>query len=128
VYIRPPPPSASGSDSTPTHDRTSIPAYQDSPFSSQDGAVAVSSSLYDFADVEPHGILTPGFFSSSEDGVDLPAFLDPGIGPAALELLHTTSNPGPPPPSPEGLDEWMLQPVPKAPGEARDAVLKHSSK
>ncbi|KAK6082880.1 C6 finger domain containing protein [Seiridium cupressi] len=107
-------------------DHTPTPAYHQPPFASQDAAAlhASASSLYDFSDLEPNGTLTPAFFSSSEDGVDIPSFLDASIGTAGLELLHTTSDPSPP--STEGLEDWMSQAVSKPPVEVRDAVLKHS--
>ncbi|KAH6647593.1 hypothetical protein BKA67DRAFT_577951 [Truncatella angustata] len=126
TYIRPlpPPVTSSGSDSAPTEARVPLVAHHHNSFSSHDAAVTV----YDFTDLDPTGTLTPGFFSSSEDGgVDIPSFLDPGaIASANLELLHTTPNPGPPPPpTPEGIEQ-LLQAVSKQPTQDRDAVLKHT--
>lgn len=96
-----------------------------------------SSSLYhvgsaaattlDFADLDPDGTLTPGFFSSSEDGLDLPAFLDPALGSADLGLMHATPNQEPSPPSPETLNQWMSQAVARSRSQNEDVVLKHSS-
>jgi hypothetical protein len=99
--------------------------HNSSHFAPQDAVAAVSSSLYDFSDLDAASTLTPTFFSSDEDGLDLPSFFGSGMGPPALGLLHATPNA---PPSPSGLGEWLLQPVSKSPSQSRDAVLKHSSK
>lgn len=73
-----------------------------------------------------HGALTPGFFSSSEDGLEMSSFLDAGMG---LDLLQTTPSAVPhPSPSGDGLDEWVSQPVGRPVPQGGDAVLKHSSK
>ncbi|ETS78237.1 hypothetical protein PFICI_10299 [Pestalotiopsis fici W106-1] len=89
-------------------------------------AAAAASLGYDFAslDTSHHGALTPGFFSSSEDGLEMSSFLDAGMG---LDLLHTTPSAVPhPSPSGDGLDEWSSQSVGRPGPHGGDAVLKHS--
>ncbi|KAI0129492.1 hypothetical protein BJ170DRAFT_275965 [Xylariales sp. AK1849] len=92
----------------------------------QDGLYAGGSTMIDFTDLEADDTMTSGFFShiSSEDTVDL-SLLDPSLGQVSLDLTHTP-NSGPPPPSPEELDSWIMSVVTRPLAVDPEQLVKHS--